>query len=125
MFLAVAVWKTLGNKSEFLVGKPRSFTFDFGRVAIVRTESQFYAIDDCCSHAEVRLSDGWVDGECVACPWHGAQFDLATGKALSGPAILPVQTYPVEVEGDVVKMQLPESQPQSGDSSSGGAESVN
>jgi nitrite reductase/ring-hydroxylating ferredoxin subunit len=42
----------------------------------------------------------------VICPRHGASFDLETGRALSLPAIEPVETYPVEVVDGIVKVQV-------------------
>jgi len=103
----VKEWISLGPLSEFPLGKPRCFDLDFARVAVFHTEEGLFAIEDSCTHAEVHLSDGWLDGACVACPWHGAQFDLKTGAALSGPAILPVKTFVVEVVDEEVRVALP------------------
>ena len=63
-------------------------------------EGAFHIIDDLCTHANARLSDGWLEEGCVACPWHGAQFDLQTGQALSLPATGQVKTYPVVIRED-------------------------
>jgi hypothetical protein len=43
-----------------------------------------------------------VFGTCVECPLHGAEFDLKTGKARTLPAVLPVPSYAVRVEGDAI-----------------------
>ena len=64
------------------------------------------AIEDSCTHARIPLSGGWVENGCVGCPWHGAEFDLKTGKALSLPATGRVATFPVRVEGDSVFVGL-------------------
>jgi len=64
-----------------------------------------YALGDTCSHADVSLSDGFVEADDCAleCPRHGAQFDLKTGEPLTLPAVRPVPVYEVEViDGDVV-----------------------
>ncbi len=42
----------------------------------------------------------------MICPRHGAQFDLATGKALTLPAFEPVDTYPVAIVDGVVRVDL-------------------
>ena len=49
-------------------------------VCLVRTEGQVYAIRDVCSHAEIPLSEGEVEGTTLECWLHGSRFDLRTGK---------------------------------------------
>jgi 3-phenylpropionate/trans-cinnamate dioxygenase ferredoxin component len=72
-------------------------------IAIVHGEDdQFYAIYDECSHQEVPLSEGEVDGCTLECWLHGSRFDLRTGQPTGLPATEPVPVYPVEVrDGDV------------------------
>jgi 3-phenylpropionate/trans-cinnamate dioxygenase ferredoxin subunit len=72
-------------------------------VAIVCTEGGSYsAISDVCSHAEVALSDGDIDGSSVECWLHGSRFDLRTGKPLGPPATRSVPVYDIKFEGDGV-----------------------
>jgi len=68
-------------------------------VAIFNVGGEYYAIGDTCSHEEASLAEGDVFGDCVECPLHGSEFDLKTGKARSLPAVMPVPSYPVKVEG--------------------------
>lgn len=68
-------------------------------IAVVRTEGQLFAIRDVCSHADVALSEGEVDGCFIECWLHGSRFDLRTGTPMTLPAITPVPIYPVHVEG--------------------------
>jgi 3-phenylpropionate/trans-cinnamate dioxygenase ferredoxin subunit len=69
-------------------------------VAIVRSNGEFYAIADECSHASIPLSEGDVgDGE-IECYLHGSRFDLRTGKPLGLPATTAVAVYPCQVSGD-------------------------
>ena len=69
-------------------------------IAVVNTAEGFFAIRDECSHAEVPLSDGDVDGTTLECYMHGSRFDLRTGIPLELPATVPVPVYPVRVDGD-------------------------
>ncbi|WP_026926009.1 non-heme iron oxygenase ferredoxin subunit [Granulicoccus phenolivorans] len=72
-------------------------------IALVRAEDgTFYAISDLCTHAEVSLSEGFVEGSLIECPGHGSQFCLRNGHPQMPPANVPVRTYPVEVRGDQV-----------------------
>ncbi|HLL67746.1 MAG TPA: non-heme iron oxygenase ferredoxin subunit [Micromonosporaceae bacterium] len=72
-------------------------------LAVVHADDdQIYAIYDECSHAQVALSEGEVDGCTLECWLHGSRFDLRTGKPSGLPATEPVPVYPVEVrDGDV------------------------
>lgn len=69
-------------------------------VAIVRSDGEVYAIYDVCSHAEVPLSEGEVEGSTLECWLHGSRFDLRTGKPTGLPATKPVPVYPVRIEGN-------------------------
>jgi len=76
-------------------------------VAIVRVSvGDVYAIRDVCSHAEVPLSEGEVDGCTIECWLHGSRFDLRTGKPTGMPATEPVPVYPVKIEGDDVLVAI-------------------
>jgi len=97
----------LAKISEVALGKAKSVVVDGTRIAVFHTSEGFFAIEDRCTHAEVRLSDGWVEGACVACPWHGAQFDLRTGEALTGPAILATRSFPLQIVDDVILVAPP------------------
>ena len=70
------------------------------RVAICNADGQFYAIDDVCTHDGGSLDQGELQGYQIECPRHGAKFDIRTGRVTALPAIIPVGTYEVRVEGD-------------------------
>jgi 3-phenylpropionate/trans-cinnamate dioxygenase ferredoxin subunit len=75
-------------------------------VAIVRTCGEVFAIRDVCSHAEVPLSEGEIDGRTIECWLHGSRFDLRTGKPTGMPATEPVPVYSVKIEGDDVLVDI-------------------
>lgn len=75
-------------------------------VAIVKTDGDFYAIYDVCSHEEVPLSEGDIEGTTIECWLHGSRFDLATGKPTGLPATKPVPVYPVKIDGGDVFVRL-------------------
>jgi 3-phenylpropionate/trans-cinnamate dioxygenase ferredoxin subunit len=91
---------------ELLDDKPLAVTVDDVDVAIVRDGEDFYAIRDQCSHAEIPLSEGDVDGCLIECWLHGSTFDLRTGKPTTLPAFEPVAVYPVRVEGDELHVDV-------------------
>jgi nitrite reductase/ring-hydroxylating ferredoxin subunit len=66
----------------------------------------FFAVDDRCTHEEVELSSGYLDGFEVECPMHGSRFDVRDGEVCGLPATISTTTYAVEVEGDDVFVRL-------------------
>jgi 3-phenylpropionate/trans-cinnamate dioxygenase ferredoxin subunit len=81
-------------------------TIDGTDLCLVRDGDEVYAIFDECSHAQIALSEGDVDGCEIECWLHGSRFDVRTGKPVNLPAVAPVQTYPTTIEGDVVLVEL-------------------
>ena len=75
-------------------------------VCLARSGGQVYALSDVCSHADVALSEGDVEDGRIECWLHGSLFDLATGAPSGLPAVKPVPTYPVTIEGDDVLVQM-------------------
>ncbi len=77
-------------------------------VAVVRTDDgEVFAISDICSHGQVSLSDGEVEGDHIECWLHGSMFDLRTGAPQALPATKPVPTYPVTLDGEQVLVEVP------------------
>jgi 3-phenylpropionate/trans-cinnamate dioxygenase ferredoxin subunit len=91
---------------EVIAGKPHPVTVDEVDVALVRDGDDFYAIRDECSHANIALSEGDVDGCLIECWLHGSTFDLRTGEPTTLPAFEPVPIYPVRVEGDELHVDV-------------------
>lgn len=75
-------------------------------VAIFHVDGAYYAIDDTCSHADASLAAGQIMGCQVACPLHGAKFDIKSGEALTFPAVTPVSTYKVVIEGTAIMLEV-------------------
>ena len=76
-------------------------------VCLVRLEDgAVYAIGDECSHEDIELSDGELDGFDVECPAHGSCFDVRTGMPDCLPATAPVPTYPVHVDAGEVYIEI-------------------
>jgi 3-phenylpropionate/trans-cinnamate dioxygenase ferredoxin subunit len=89
-------------------GSARRVEVNGYRVAVFNVKGTIYAVDDTCTHEEASLAEGAVSGEIVACPKHGSRFHLPTGRVLSLPAVRPVNTYEVKVEGgDVLLLPQP------------------
>ena len=94
---------------ELASGQARRFDVAGHRIALVRTEDEFHAIADRCSHEDFSLADGevLVSEREIECDRHGSTFDLLTGKPCSMPATQPVAVYEVVVSGDDVCVVFP------------------
>jgi nitrite reductase/ring-hydroxylating ferredoxin subunit len=76
------------------------------RVAIFRIGDAVYAIDDRCPHQGASLGEGALTGTVVACPWHGFLVDVTTGRC-PNHALRHVRSFPVEREGDMIRVIIP------------------
>jgi len=76
-------------------------------LVIFNIAGDIYAIADVCSHDDGPLGDGEVEDHSVACPRHGARFDLRSGKALTFPAVEDIRAYPVRVQEGYIEIGVP------------------
>ncbi|MBM7410909.1 3-phenylpropionate/trans-cinnamate dioxygenase ferredoxin subunit [Clavibacter michiganensis] len=72
-------------------------------IALVKDSSgTVHAIGDTCTHGDISLAEGFVEGDTLECWAHGSKFSLETGKPRTLPAYEPVPVYPVSiVDGDI------------------------
>jgi len=76
-----------------------------GDAAVFNVDGNFCATQAICTHRGGPLSQGNLEGSTVTCPVHGAQFNVCSGAVLRGPAMDPLTTYSVVVEGDVGRIE--------------------
>jgi len=98
-------WVDVARVKEFPPGTVRTVQIEGTPIAVFNLNGRYCAIEDQCSHEAETLSDGEVAGEEIICPRHGAHFSIPTGAALSPPAYEPVATFPVRVEGGMVRVK--------------------
>jgi 3-phenylpropionate/trans-cinnamate dioxygenase ferredoxin component len=93
---------------ELAPGEMRLIEWEDLEIGVFNCAGTFYAIEDRCSHDNGALAEGEFDeGGCtVECPRHGSLFDLKTGKPLTLPAYVPVETFPVIIEDEKIKLEV-------------------
>ena len=93
---------------ELPPGEMRLVEWEDLEIGVFNCLGQVYAIEDRCSHDDGPLVEGELDqDECtIECPRHGSLFDLKTGKPLTLPAYVPVETFPVIIEDDTIKLEV-------------------
>ena len=100
--MTVQQWVAVATKDDIQPGEGFRVEIDEVPVAIWNVDDEYYATDDTCSHEESSLVEGDLWGEVIECALHGAQFDVRTGAVLSLPAVFPIKSYPVRVDGETV-----------------------
>ena len=78
------------------------------RVVVAHLADGFHAVENRCSHANSPLITSKIyHGRQIACPIHGARFDLKTGEAKSPPAFTSLMTFPVRVVNGRIEVAVP------------------
>ena len=93
---------------ELPPGERKLVEWDDLEIGVFNCAGDILAIEDRCSHDDGDLMEGEVDLDTctVECPRHGSRFDLRTGKPLTLPAYVPVDTFPVSVQDGVIKLEV-------------------
>ena len=92
--------------AEVASGSVLAVDVDGTDVAVVHDGDDWYAVADECSHAAIPLSEGEVEGCEIECWLHGSRFDLRTGKPTGLPATEPVATFPAEIRGGDIYVDI-------------------
>jgi 3-phenylpropionate/trans-cinnamate dioxygenase ferredoxin subunit len=96
----------VGKLSDLPEGTAKVFEVDGRAIAVCNVEGTLYGVDDVCTHDEGSLEQGDLDGFDIECPRHGARFDVRTGEVKALPAVLPIDTFPVRVDGDDIEVDV-------------------
>ena len=102
----MAQWVKAAEISELPPGQKKQIDLDGVEVVLCNVNGEYCAIEDVCTHDGAPLGNGRLRGEEISCPRHGARFNVKTGAALSMPAVVPVDTYPVKVEGNSILIEV-------------------
>ncbi len=97
-------WVVIGSADELANGERMVLQIDEKFVAVFNVDGDYFAIEDRCSHDDGELADGTLNGCEIECSRHGAKFDIRTGKAMSAPAIVDIDSYEVKVEGEELQL---------------------
>ena len=98
----------IATVDEVAPGERKLIDLTYVTVALFNINGQLYCIEDVCTHDDGPLAEGELDGYAIACPRHGAQFDVRDGTVLSMPAVRPVPSYEVRVEGKDIYIASPD-----------------
>jgi 3-phenylpropionate/trans-cinnamate dioxygenase ferredoxin subunit len=92
----------IARKGEIPPGKSKIVKAGKKELVLCNLENVYYCIDNLCTHDDGPLGEGELMEEVIECPRHGAQFNIKTGEVVSMPAVVPIQTYPVRLQGEEI-----------------------
>ncbi|MDQ4420389.1 non-heme iron oxygenase ferredoxin subunit [Sphingobium sp. DEHP117] len=75
-------------------------------IVLCHSKDRIFAVRNLCSHASEKLDGGQMKAGWIACPVHGARFRLETGEAMNPPAVRPIETYEVLIDGDEIQVAV-------------------
>lgn len=101
-------WRLVGPANELDEEDVMPFDFNGREYAIYHTIDGFFASDGMCTHEEEALADGIVIDNVIECPLHQGRFDVRSGKALSAPVCVDLQTFPVQIHDGDIYVQIPD-----------------
>src|SRR6476620_12216798 len=99
-FISVAKTSDLSDPGQMLIEVEDRI------VVLFKVDGEYFCIDDVCTHDGGPLSEGRLEDHAIACPRHGAKFDIRTGKALTMPATIDTAAHEVKIEGDDALVRL-------------------
>jgi nitrite reductase/ring-hydroxylating ferredoxin subunit len=95
----------VGRVDDFPVGSLRRVVSSGEDVLVANVDGMLYAMTNRCTHRGGPLDEGELEGSKVICPWHGGQFEVATGKVVSPPPMRDEALYDVRVRGSDVLLR--------------------
>lgn len=87
-------------------GRMKAFELGGREIVVCHTRAGLFAIDNVCTHAEARMSEGRLRGTTLICPLHGASFDVRDGSVTGAPAKRPLVVYALRIVGGIIEVAL-------------------
>lgn len=99
--------RQVASLDEVPAGQLKLVELDGTRIVLARIGDAVYACGDVCSHRGGPLSQGKLNGNRLACPWHGWMYDVRTGDCVFPGRGARVPTFPTAIDGGDVWVELP------------------
>jgi 3-phenylpropionate/trans-cinnamate dioxygenase ferredoxin subunit len=99
-------WQDVGAADELTEDTPLPVTLAGRSIGVYQLGDQYYALEDVCPHADALLTQGFVMGDEIECPLHGARFHIPTGKCTREPGERDLACFPVKREGARILLRI-------------------
>ena len=96
----------IANVEELTPGHAKLVEVNGNEIALFNVGGRFHAIDNNCTHVGGPLCEGEINGSEVTCPWHGATFDVTTGRVLGPPAMEAVNRYNLRIADGSIEIEV-------------------
>ena len=96
----------VANKMDIPPGILKLVEIEGESIVLINHKNKIYALEDICPHEGAPLSEGRIENNKIACPWHNASFEIKSGKVLSGPTETDVKMYKVTEDGEKIFIEL-------------------
>ena len=94
------------NVADVPPGRVKVVELGDQEVALCNVGGEIYAIANVCTHDNGPLGEGYLMGDEIECPRHGARFDVKTGDVKTLPAVIPIPRFRVELEGTEIMVEV-------------------
>src|SRR5512146_3229593 len=102
-------FKEIAKQDDLKNGEMKSFKIDDNnKVLLCRINNEFFAVGAACTHYGAPLEEGILKDDKIICPWHHACFNAKSGNLLEPPAMDALPGYEVKMEGDSIKINVPD-----------------
>ena len=105
MTMVTLEWERICSVDEISVDSPLLVEHDGSAYAVFQVSGSYFVIADQCSHGPGSLSEGYVEGHEIECPFHRGRFDIRTGCPTEAPCTVPIATWHVRVEDGGIWIQ--------------------
>ncbi|MCE7797534.1 Rieske 2Fe-2S domain-containing protein [Sphingobium sufflavum] len=96
----------VANVEDVPAGKVKLVEVAGKPILLCHTKDRIFAVINKCSHADEKLECGRMKAGWIACPVHGARFNLETGAPMNPPATQPIETFAVRIVGDRIEVEV-------------------
>jgi naphthalene 1,2-dioxygenase system ferredoxin subunit len=98
-------WEIVGVLDEIEDGGVLQSMVGEEEIVLCRVGDEVFAMRNWCTHADARLSEGFLHGHELECPLHEGRFDVRSGKALCAPLDTDIRTFPVRIVGGDIQVK--------------------
>ena len=99
-------WIDVLDASDMPQGDVTAVMVNGNEIALYEVDGEVFATDNLCTHGAARMSDGFLEGHEIECPFHQGRFDVCTGKAMCAPLSQDIRVYPVRIENKRVLVNM-------------------
>jgi len=97
-------FEPIADTTDIELGCSQSVNLYGFDILICHARDGFFAVEDLCTHSDVPLCGGLIEGNCITCPLHGAVFDLTNGTVQSPPAFEDLRVFEIKTEGTTLSI---------------------